>query len=123
MGSENIIIYYIRSGIAVLLDPAGNVCEVKTVVNSAQSNRHLSNYLQSPKKTVNGVEYYLKDKPGFLEWSKASYSIMGYISNGEDTVLHDASDFYYLKRIIDITVFTGLFAYAIIAAYRYHKKH
>lgn len=106
--SDNLIIYFVRSGIAALFDPNGNNLEMKAIQDTVENNNYWNHSVNSIQHTVNGNQYDLKNNMGIFNVFASSYfQLVKTDSDGKAAVLYDCGDKYIAK-------YTTAFALIII---------
>ncbi len=104
---DKLIIYFVRSDMAVSVNSVGEVEEVLNIPDTLDNNRYWR-YIQAPKKKVGETQYKLKNDMGILNIFATSYSqIVAIDAEGNETVIFDADTTAEQVTII-IIVFIGI---------------
>lgn len=108
---DNVIIYFVRSDVAALVDSTGDILELKTIENTIENNSYWNHSVYSEERTANGNEYVMKNHMGLLNAFSTSYSqITRTDIDGNTTIVYDVSQQYLTGTIIVVAFFTTAFA-------------
>lgn len=123
--NENIIIHFVRSDLAALIDENGKIIELKKIENTNENNSYWRQ-LNSPERVVNNNKYTLKCDMGLLNFVALSYSqVVKTDSNGDVTMMYDANTAYLIQTImalIGIVSFISIVVGTIIHQYLKYQK-
>lgn len=108
-----LLIYFVRSDIAVSVNSKGEVEEVLKIPDTLDNNRYWR-YIQAPKKKVGETQYILKNDMGVLNIFATSYSqIVAVDAEGNETVIFDANTTAEQVAII-IVVLVGITIFLVV---------
>lgn len=71
---SDLIIYFVRSDIAALVDSAGNIKELKVIDDTEANNSYWNKYVFAKERTQNGNTYTMKSNMGLLNIVATGYS-------------------------------------------------
>lgn len=98
---DNIIIYWVRSDVAVLVDEEGKIIEIKEIQNTMENNSYWNHFVSVRQRTVNGSQYTMKNNMGPFNIFASSYSqLIRTDADGNITTIYDISREYTVKFII-----------------------
>ena len=123
---NNIIIYLIRSDLAVLTDEKGTVLELYEIENTIENNSYWNHSVFTPQREVNNSRYIMKNDMGLLNVLASSYSQVVKIDNNEnETIIYDFSDQYAAKVIVisaAAIVFSAVVVFVIVFKFKGMKR-
>ena len=115
---NKIIIYFVRSDVAVALSSAGEVESILKILDTSENNSYWNSFVLSPKRTVGRYEYILKNDMGVLNFFTSSYSqLVAIDSAGESNVLYDVNLDQMYKTILifaAVVLAIGITIFAIV---------
>ncbi len=115
---ENIIIYFVRSDVAVSVDPNGKVDDILKIQNTFENNSVWNNSVFATKKIVDNTEYTLKNDMGILNVFATAYSQLTVRDQGgKERIIYDVSQEYFIKTlciVIAVIVFVAAVLFALI---------
>lgn len=89
---QSLIIYFVRSDIAIIVDSNGNIANVFEIQNSAENNTYWNEVIFSTNRTIGDDEYRIQNDMGILNIFATSYSqLVLEKENGETVILYDVS--------------------------------
>lgn len=98
---ENLLVYFVRSDIAVLLDNSATCLEIKEISNSIQNNTYWNHTVFAEKRLIGKDKFEIKNDLGILNIFTTSYSkLVKTNENGIETVIYDISNHYRLKVLL-----------------------
>lgn len=107
--NDILVIYFVRSDIAIAVDSGGNVDSVLKISNTIENNSYWNHSVFSKTRQVGNDNYIIKNDMGFFNWFASSYSQLVKIdSNGESHVLYDVNSAQMLKMI---AMFVGVLVF------------
>ena len=114
---ENVIIHIVRSDWAVLVNPNGEVEEIREVPPTPENGRFRRKVLEATKKQINNETYYLKNNMGILNLVATNYSQLWHKTpDNNEVLLYDVNDAQLMKKIvwsIGICLFAGLILHTV----------
>lgn len=114
--NNNIIIYFSRSDVAASFDPNGNNIELKRIQDTIDNNNYWNHSVNSVQRTINGNQYYLKNKMGVFNIFASSYSQLTKTDmNGNTIIFYDFSNEYTIKFAIGFIAVTLFILFIIVA--------
>ena len=115
---NKIIIYFVRSDVAVALSSAGEVESILKILDTSENNSYWNSFVLSPKRTVGRYEYILKNDMGVLNFFTSSYSqLVAIDSAGESNVIYDVNLDQMYKTILifaAVVLAIGITIFAIV---------
>ena len=106
---DNIILYFIRSDMAALFDDAGVCLEVKSIPDTDENNLYWNQIVGCKQRTVNGIQYTMKNDMGVLNLLAPKYSqIVKTDEAGNTTIIYDVGGAYGTKIVI-VSIVIALF--------------
>lgn len=120
---DNIIIYFVRSDVAALVDSTGEILELKTIENTIENNSYWNHSVYSEERTVNGNKYVMKNNMGVLDVFATSYSqIVRTDSAGNSMTVYDVGQKQFFGTIIVVIFFAAAFVGGIISIILFATK-
>ncbi len=117
--TNNLLIYFVRSGISIAVNPMGEIESVLEISNTSENNSYWNHSVFSTKREVEGTEYTLKNDMGILNWVAASYSqLIAKDPTGAETILYDANSVHLAKTLTVCIIFIGFFLAAVLGLAR-----
>ena len=113
--SDNLNIYFVRSGVIISVDPSGEVLEVKSVPDTANNNRYLRELLYSRVRIVGESKYIVRNDMGLLNLLATSYSqVLIVDSDGIERIIYDVNVVQLTQTVVLLVIATILFLVAAI---------
>lgn len=114
-GKGCLIIYFVRSHIAVAVDSLGNLVEMRDIDINSLHNSHYWRNLRQTSKKINNSDYVIKKDLGLLNYFASSYSkLVKTDSNGIEYVVYDATNIHKRLIISDFVFYVGLFTVVVV---------
>lgn len=114
-----LIIYFVRSDVAALLDSKGNILDIKRIEDTAENNFYWNNHVFSSQKNIGEYQYTLDKNMGILNLFMPTYArLIKTDSNGQKTIVYDAGKTQNVKSIIIFTLTVLFVAFAIFKVAR-----
>ncbi|OJU14235.1 MAG: hypothetical protein BGN88_12375 [Clostridiales bacterium 43-6] len=108
---DNLLIYFVRSDIAVLLDRNATCLEMKMISNNTENNSYWNHDVFAKKRSVGKDIYEIKNNESFTNFFASSYSqLIKTDRNGQKTTLYNANSNEYSIWV----VFLGAIIFVII---------
>lgn len=121
--NDNIIIYFVRSDLAVTVNASGEVERILEIEDTTENNDYWNHVVWSTKKVVGSNQYVIKNDMGILNFIQSSYSQLIMIdSEGKETLIYDVNSEQLTKRIIYLTALFLFYSVGIIGVIRECKK-
>ncbi len=99
---DNVIIYFVRSDLAVSLTKNGDVVEILEIDNNSENNSYWRDVVYSRNRTAKNVKYEMSNDAGL---SSSSFSkIVATYDNGEKRTVYDATPSKTIGTIFEIGV-------------------
>ena len=105
-------IYFVRSSVAVSVDPAGEIERVLKIQNTSENNAYWHHSVFATRQKVGDTEYVLQNDMGLFNVFASSYSQLITIKNGEKSILYDVNATQCLKMAV---AFVGVLIFLCIA--------
>lgn len=106
---NNIIIYFVRSGVAALFDEKGKNIDLKVIQDTIDNNSYWNHSVFSTQRTVNESQYTIKNNMGLFNIFSSSYSqLIRADTKGHINIIYDVSREYTVKFIM-ISIIVILF--------------
>lgn len=87
-----LIIYFVRSDVAVAVNPVGEVESILKIQNTPENNSYWNNCVFLTRRKIGGTEYTLKNDMGVFNLFASSYSqLITTNANGEESIIYDVS--------------------------------
>ncbi|MCI8332183.1 MAG: hypothetical protein HFE78_05105 [Clostridiales bacterium] len=103
---DNLIIYSVRGNFAVLVDPTGEVKEIRDIPLTTENDRYWHKVVFAKRRSVEDTQYILTYDFGILNMVASSYTRLVIVKpDGEETMFYDVNEIQFLKVII---VFIGV---------------
>lgn len=123
---SDLIIYFVRSDIAALVDSAGNIKELKVIDDTEANNSYWNKYVFAKERTQNGNTYTMKSNMGLLNIVATGYSqIIITAPDGQETMIYDVSKAQKSGTVLEITfamLFVGAVVYGLTREFSKAKK-
>ena len=98
---DNIIIYFVRSDLAVAVSPEGEIEEILKIQNTLDNNTYWNHSVFLTERKTDDYKYIMKNNMGFLNWFASSYSqLIAIDSDGSTMAVYDVSFAQLVKYII-----------------------
>lgn len=111
----NLIIYFVRSDVAALVDSNGTIMELKRIDNTLNNNSYWHHSVFITEKTLNDNRYTIKNNMGLLNVFVSTYSLLVKTdSDGNETIIYDVSSAQTAKTVF---IFIGVCLFASIVIY------
>lgn len=119
----NIIIYYVRGGIAALYDKDGNCVELKKIEETVENNDYWNHTIENTTRIIGNDIYQIKsDIPISFSYSKLTKAD----STGTEYTIYDVGSIHTV-RVIAITIavlsFIAIVVVVIVKSARVHLKN
>ena len=116
MDKNNLIIYFVRSDIAIAIDPTGEVESILKIQSTSENNSYWNDSVFSTIRKVGDTEYRLKNDMGILNIVASSYSQLIVVNSaGEETILYDVNSSQLTKIATVYVLAVGVFLIAVLA--------
>lgn len=118
---ETLILYLLRSDLAVEVDANGNCVAIKKIQNSVHNSQYINNTIFANKRIINGATYSAEHwliNNELLHWGSYSRLVKN-IPNGDKVTLFDQTNHQITKLVILLIGMTLLFS--ALAAAIVHK--
>lgn len=121
--NDDLIIYFVRSDIALALDRSGEVKSICEIENSTENNSYWNDFIYATERTVDGIKYIVMNDMGIFNFFASSYTQLAVInSDGTQEIIYDTND-DNLTRFVVISVIVLLFAgISLFAIFRKMRK-
>ncbi|MBQ4283115.1 MAG: hypothetical protein IJB96_04215 [Lachnospira sp.] len=117
---DNVIIYFVRSDVAVEINSKGEVENVLKIQDTIENNSYWNNSVFQNKRTQVDREYVLKNDMGILNLLASSYSQLVIIDNsGNEEIIYDVNSEQLsgmLKTFVVIFVFVFIVLCTVVVA-------
>ncbi|MBR3987740.1 MAG: hypothetical protein IKK10_00365 [Clostridia bacterium] len=101
-----LLVYFVRSDIAMALDPVGNIVELAEIENTIENNSYWNNTVNAKKRIVADKEYKVKNNLGILNIFASSYSqLVVTDQTGAEKVIYDVSALKLRQVIGNCSIF------------------
>ena len=98
-------IYFVRSDVAVAVNPKGEIRSVETIQNTTQNNSYWNHSVYLTKRKIGEMEYVLQNDMGPLDFFASSYSQLAIIEgNGKTRIIYDVNS-EQVSDVLDSAVF------------------
>lgn len=115
---NNLIIYFVRSSVAALVDENGTILELQEIENTTNNNSYWNHSVFSTQRTVGNCKYIIKNDMGLFNIFASSYSqLMAVDDQGNQTILYNVNNTQMTKTIITfiaVIVFVAIVVSVII---------
>lgn len=115
---DRIIIYLVRSDLAVFLTPDGEVEEIWEIANTSDNDLHWRNTVFATKRTVQGRQYIARNDMGIFNVFATSYSQLLLVDpSGETSIIYDVNDMQLFKTVasfVGVLLFVGIVVFVLI---------
>jgi len=111
---DNLIIYLVRSDIAITVDSMGQVVDVLKIKDTHENNSYWHNSVFSTKRIIGKAQYILRNDMGILNvFIPSSYSQLVLEQNGTKTILYDVNVTQLPKVLLMVIGISGFVCFAI----------
>lgn len=118
-----LLIYFVRSNVAMALDPAGKIVELAEIENTIENNSYWNNTVNAHKRIVADKEYKVKNNLGIFNIFASSYSqLVVTDQTGAEKIIYDVSAFQLRQVIGNISIFVVFFCFVLCGVLWYFKK-
>ena len=98
---NNLIIYFVRSNVAALVDENGTILELQEIENTTNNNSYWNRSVFSTQRTVGDYKYIIKNDMGLFNIFASSYSQLITVDDqGNKTILYNVNNAQMTKAII-----------------------
>ena len=109
---NNLIIYFVRSSVAVLVDEDGTILELQEIENTIDNNSYWYSVF-STQRTVGNCKYIIRNDMGLFNFFASSYSQLVVVDDqGNQIMLYDVNGAQMARTII---ICIAVIAFAAIA--------
>lgn len=117
---DNLIIHFVRSDIALLVDSDGNCLDIKKINNTAQNNEYWNHVVFAKEKRKDDTIYKIENRYGLFNlFAMNSYSILSKTDSEHHTIdLYDVSELQKRKIIFIGCIFLLCFLVVLFVAIR-----
>lgn len=123
---NNLIIYFVRSDVAALVDENGTILELQEIENTINNNSYWNSSVFSTQRTVGNNKYIIKNDMGLFNIFASSYSQLITVDDqGNQTILYDVNNAQMTKTItvfIAAVIFVAIVVSVIIAQFLKLRK-
>lgn len=109
---NNLLLYLVRSDIAVEIDSSGNLITMREIITNSQHNNAYWNKLRDPTKIFNDNIYEMRNEHGFLNFFTMYYSkLVKTNADGKEFVIYDVSSKHRTTLIVSfvgVLLFTSI---------------
>ena len=120
--NDNLIVYLVRSDLAVLLDREGKCLSIESILNTTDNNYYWNHSVFAKVKEHNDDKYYQTNGNGFLRIFSPSYSQLIKVSpDGTKTIIFNKSTDYSIVNLLTIIVFILIMSIVIFKLVRLIK--
>lgn len=110
---NNLIIYFVRSNVAALVDENGTIPELREIENTTENNSYWNHSVFSTQRTVGEYKYIIKNDMGPFNIFASSYSqLVAEDEQGNQTILYNVNNAQMTKTII---IFIAVIAFVATA--------
>ena len=121
LDKDVINIYFVRSDVAVTVNPTGEVERVVRIQNTAENNSYWNDCVFATKRSIGETEYTLKNDMKIFNVFASSYSqLITTNQNGEESIIYDVNSAEFAKMALAFTgvlVFVGLVVSVVISQF------
>lgn len=109
--NENIVIYRVRSDLAISVDSSGNILEMGIIPDTLENNEYWNNEVNANKRNVAGVTYTAEHWIANHEWLRwgAYPRLVKTMPDGERIVLFDQPAFSVVTSVILVVLIIAAF--------------
>lgn len=115
---NNIIIYFVRSDVAVLVDENGTILELQKIENTTNNSSYWNHSVFSTQRTAGNYKYIIKNDMGPFNLFASSYSQLIVVDEqGNQTMLYNVNNAQISKTIfifVAVIIFSAIVVSAII---------
>lgn len=96
-----LIIYLVRSDVAIVVDSMGEVKDVLKIQNTIENNSYWNHFVFSTKRNNIDTVYTLRNDMGFFNIFASSYSqVVATKTNGEEVIIYDVNQDQFLNMLL-----------------------
>ena len=107
-------IYFVRSDVAVAVNPDGGVKSIHKIKNTPENNVYWNNYVFLTRQKIRDVEYVLKNDIGVFNLFASSYSqLIITDESGKENIIYDVSSEQFLNMLV---AFIGALVFMCLVA-------
>lgn len=121
LDNNTLIIYLVRSDLAITVDQEGRVEKVLRIQNTPDNNSYWNNTVFASKIKVKDAEYTLENSGLFNKFS-SSYSRLAISVNGEKTIIYDVSTTQNLRNMVGLILIFSLICSVLYIVLHYFKQ-
>lgn len=110
---DNLIIYWVRSDVAVCVDKDGEIIDVARIEDSVENNTYWNHSVFAKKRTVGEYNYALKYNGLVFAYTQLEITN----GDGEESILYEVSSEQFAEwivLIIGIVLFVGISVYVLV---------
>ena len=98
---NNLLIYFVRSDVAALVDEKGTILKLQEIENTTNNNSYWNHSVFSTQRTVGNYKYIIKNDMGLLNIFASSYSqLIAVDDQGNQKILYDVNNAQMARTII-----------------------
>lgn len=122
---NNLIIYFVRSDVAALVDQSGTILELQKIENTIDNNSYWNHFVFATQRTVDNDKYIIKNDMGLFNIFASSYSqLVVEDAQGNQTILYDVNNAQMTKIIIIFVASILVFVIAVSTiVHQFLKSH
>lgn len=121
LDKDVINLYFVRSDVAVTINPTGEIERVCRIQNTAENNSYWNNCVFATKRRIGDTEYTLKNDMKIFNVFASSYSqLITTSQNGEESIIYDVNSAEFVKTALAFTgvlIFVGLVVSVVISQF------
>lgn len=125
--NNDLIIYFVRSDVAVAVNPIGEVESVLRIQNTIENNDYWNKCVFSTKRKIGDTEYFLKNDMGILNLFASSYSqLITANKYGEESIIYDVNSAQLSNMVVAVSgviVFISLVVAVLIRQFIKLNRH
>ncbi len=103
--SENVVIYFVRSDIAVVLSEEADILSIKKIANTVENNSYWNQSVYAKKRICGESTYVMKNSHSILDLFGSGTVLQKEDANGDVSTLYDASNSFDKSLVISTVVF------------------
>ena len=110
---DNLIIYWVRSDVAVCVDREGEIMDAVRIQNTVENNTYWNHSVFANERTVGDYNYSLKDDGIFGAYTQLAITN----GDGEESILYEVSSEQFAEWIviiIGIVLFVGAAVFVLV---------
>ena len=102
--NKNILnIYYVRSDVAVAVNPQGEIESVQSIQNTTKNNSYWNHSVYLNRRKIGKTEYVLQNDMGLLNAFASSYSQLVIIeANGKTRMIYDVNSEQFARMLFSV---------------------